>query len=62
MSDWDDNVKIGKNVHRGGAGPRETVIKGRSALNAAARSGAVIATEKKFQTGNAVCEDDSLNF
>lgn len=45
-------VKIGKNVRRGGAPARETVIKGKSALNAAQRSGAIIGTEKKFATGN----------
>jgi len=56
MSSWDtDAVKIGKNVSRGGAGPRETVVRGQSALNAARRSGAAIATEKKFAVGNAVC-------
>ncbi|KAK3403053.1 multi protein bridging factor 1-domain-containing protein [Sordaria brevicollis] len=53
MSAWDtDAVKIGKNVHRGGAGPRETVVRGKSALNAAQRSGAIIATEKKYGAGN----------
>lgn len=53
MADFDTGeVKIGKNVNRGGAGPRETVIKGKSALNAAHRSGAVIGTEKKFAAGN----------
>ncbi|KAK4191229.1 multi protein bridging factor 1-domain-containing protein [Podospora australis] len=51
---WDtDAVKIGKNVHRGGAAPRETVVRSQSALNAARRSGAAIATEKKFGAGNA---------
>lgn len=55
MSGWDDDVKIGKNVHRGAGGPRETVVKGKAALNAAARSGAIIATEKKYAAGNAVC-------
>lgn len=55
MSGWDDDVKIGRNVHRGAGGPRETVVKGKSALNAAARSGAIIATEKKYAAGNAVC-------
>lgn len=55
MSDFDTgDVKIGKNVRRGGGAPRETVIKGKSALNAAQRSGAVVATEKKFATGNTV--------
>ena len=55
MSAWDtDAVKIGKNVSRGGAGPRETVVRGKSALNAAQRSGAIIATEKKYGAGNTV--------
>ena len=47
-------VRIGKNVNRGAGGPRETVVKGKSALNAALRSGQVIGTEKKFATGNTV--------
>ncbi|KAI1920299.1 hypothetical protein LOZ12_002350 [Ophidiomyces ophidiicola] len=51
MADWDSVTVIGSK-HRGGAAPRETVVKGRSALNAAARSGAIIGTEKKFATGN----------
>jgi len=54
MSAWDtETVKIGKNVHRGGAAARETVVRSQSALNAAKRSGAAITTEKKFTTGNA---------
>lgn len=48
----DDFVKIGKNVNRGSGGPRETVVKGKSAINAAARSGNIIGTEKKYATGN----------
>lgn len=53
MSAWDtDAVKIGKNVHRGGAAPRETVVRNQSALNAAKRNGAVVTTEKKFAIGN----------
>ncbi|KAK3327386.1 multi protein bridging factor 1-domain-containing protein [Cercophora scortea] len=54
MSGWDtEAVKIGKNVSRGGAGPRETVVKGKAALNAAQRSGSIVATEKKYGAGNA---------
>ncbi|KAK3325237.1 multi protein bridging factor 1-domain-containing protein [Apodospora peruviana] len=50
---WDtDDVKIGKNANRGAGGPRETVVKGKAALNAAQRSGAIVATEKKFGAGN----------
>lgn len=52
MSDWDQVTKIGKSV-RGGVGERETVVKGKSALNAAMRSGAVIGSEKKYAIGNA---------
>jgi putative transcription factor len=52
MSDWDQVTKIGSKARGGAAGPRETVIKGNSALNAAQRSGGIVATEKKFATAN----------
>jgi putative transcription factor len=51
--DWDNVTKIGSKVRSGG-GSRETVVKGKSALNAAARSGAIIGTEKKYAVGNSV--------
>lgn len=51
--DWSSVTRIGTK-HRGGTSERETVVKGRSALNAAQRSGMVVGTEKKYATGNAV--------
>jgi len=51
--DWEAVTRIGSKARGpGGATDREKVIKGKSAINAAARSGAILATEKKFQPSN----------
>jgi putative transcription factor len=53
--DWDNVTRIGSKARSGGgaAVDRERVVKGKSAINAASRSGAIIGTEKKFATANA---------
>ncbi|ODV96848.1 hypothetical protein PACTADRAFT_48656 [Pachysolen tannophilus NRRL Y-2460] len=51
-TDWDTVTVIGSKARIGGSGPRQNVSKSQGALNAARRSGNVVSTEKKYNTGN----------
>ncbi|PUU83173.1 multi protein bridging factor 1-domain-containing protein [Tuber borchii] len=48
--DWESVTKIGSKA--GGSAQRTTVARTQSEINAARRAGAVVATEKKYATGN----------
>ena len=62
-ADWDTVTKIGSKARGPGANvQKEKVIRGESALNAARRQGADIATEKKFGGTNSVCRVPFTSF
>lgn len=56
--DWDSVTRIGSKARGPGAGgvERERVIKGKSAINAASRAGAIVGSEKKYGTANSVSQ------
>lgn len=50
--DWESKTVIGSRARVGGGGPRATVAKSQSEINAAMRSGNVLSTDKKYASAN----------
>lgn len=50
--DWDSVTIIGQKARVGGGGPRQNVARTQAQINAARRTGSVIATEKKYGSTN----------
>lgn len=49
--DWDSVTKIGQRARIGGGGPRQTVARTNAEINAAKRTGNVVAIDKKWGAG-----------
>lgn len=52
MSDWDNVTIIGSKARVGGGGPRAQVARTQGQINAARRTGAVLAVDKKYGSTN----------
>lgn len=55
MSDWETTTMIGNRRTGAGAPQHAQTLRGNSAINAAKRTGGVT-SEKKYTTGNLVCQ------
>ncbi|ODQ67269.1 putative multi-protein binding factor 1 [Nadsonia fulvescens var. elongata DSM 6958] len=59
MGDWNtEQTFIGSRVGGGGSQPRAKVARSEAQINAARRTGGVLAVEKKYTTGNKVGDTD----
>ncbi|KAH3673251.1 hypothetical protein WICPIJ_009870 [Wickerhamomyces pijperi] len=52
MSDWDNVTVIGSKARVGGGGPRAQVARTQGQINAARRTGSVLAVDKKYGSTN----------